>query len=70
MKQKVKTPEIIVCRCGHTPKVRESYDSYDPMRAYGVSYEVHCANCTNTGPQYCGSIHRAICKWNNRMLRQ
>ena len=63
MKQKVKTPELVKCLCGHTPQVRRSYD----QRSYDRSYEVHCKDCGKTGPQYCKNKHRAICKWNNRI---
>lgn len=65
MKQKVKTPELVKCLCGHTPQVRRSYDP----RSYDRSYEVHCKDCGKTGPQYCKNKHRAICKWNNRIER-
>jgi hypothetical protein len=58
MKQKITTPEILNCYCG--AKAHPIDWEYKDM------WKVYCDN-NHTLTKECGSIHRAICLWNNRI---
>ena len=61
MSQKLITPEISECpRCGssNTKCISENFNE---------QYHVECYSCNQTLTRECGSRHRAICKWNNRV---
>ncbi len=62
MKQKVITPEISTCFCGAKSKV-QTWDTYGEY-----IYQVVCEN-RHTLTKYCGTRHRAICRWNNRVVK-
>lgn len=61
MKQKVHTPAIANCaRCNAKGKVLD-WDFRDMWRVY-------CDN-GHTSTKECGTVHRAICRWNNAQAR-
>lgn len=60
MAQQIKTPEIIDCYCGSKAKI-QTWDIYGEY-----TFQVVCEN-KHTLTKYCGSRHRAICRWNNRV---
>lgn len=57
--QKIITPPISKCYCGEEAKI-QTWESYD------IIYQVVCNN-RHTLTKYCGSAHRAICRWNHRV---
>jgi len=61
MKQKIITPELKECFCGAKSKIQ----TWDIYGAY--IYQVVCEN-RHTLTRYCGTRHRAICRWNNRVV--
>jgi len=60
-KQPIITPEISQCYCGAKAKIL-TWDVYGEYE-----YQVKCEN-KHTLTKYCGTKHRAICRWNNRVL--
>jgi len=58
--QKITTPEISKCYCGASAKV-QTWDIYGEN-----IYQVVCEN-RHTVTKYCGTKHKAICRWNNRV---
>ncbi len=65
MKQKVTTPEILPCVCGAMPVVMPAVTGWDHFERH---YMVECKKCTRRWPRNASTKHRAICKWNNRMI--
>lgn len=63
MKQKVITPQINNCYCGSLAKI-QTWDIYGEY-----IFQVVCEN-RHTLTRYCGTKHRAICRWNNRVLNK
>jgi len=62
MKQKIITPPIKNCFCGKSAKIQTwEFGSY-----YDLCYQVVCED-GHAMSKYCGTPHRAICKWNNRV---
>jgi hypothetical protein len=62
MKQRIITPAISNCaKCGAEARLEEDWDFRDTWR--GV-----CTNGHSVG-RYCGTRHRATCRWNNAQLR-
>jgi hypothetical protein len=64
MKQKVITPQLKHCICGCLPEVVSATQT--GFNHYERHYSVKC-NCSREWPRNSKSIHRAICKWNNRI---
>lgn len=62
-KQKVITPEIKNCPNCNDIAVIKTILEYDTM------YRVVCRSCGKCLTKECGSKHRAICKWNNKVDR-
>lgn len=60
MVQKFTTPNIRKCYCGAEAEVLTWTFSYD------YEYQVKCQN-GHVLTKYCGTRHRAICRWNNRV---
>jgi len=61
MKQKVITPPISTCFCGSKAKVVDWN--------WNERYLVMCDN-NHTLSKECGSHHKAICLWNNRVAQK
>ena len=60
MSQKIKIPEIKNCHCGATARIMTNPFSYD------LEYRVECVNNHHL-TKFCGTINRAIHRWNNRV---
>ena len=63
MKQIPKPPSIINCYCGDKAEV---FECDDLSIGYYNTWQVMCDR-NHTMSKYCGSMHRAICLWNNRV---
>ena len=61
MKQKVITPQMKKCFCGSEVKMT----SWEYGQEWVV--RVECIDNNHSLTRYCGSTHKAICKWNNRV---
>ena len=59
--QKITTPKIKKCSCGSDAKI-QTWDCYGEYE-----FQVVCEN-KHTLTKYCKTKHRAICRWNNRLL--
>jgi len=61
MTQTPNTPAISKCHCGADADVYGTYS--------GNHWQVVCVNrAAHTLTRECGSRHRAVCLWNNRLL--
>jgi hypothetical protein len=62
VKQKVHTPAIACCaRCNTPGRLEEDWGFRD-------TWKIICFNC-NRSTKYCGTRHRAVCRWNNAQSR-
>lgn len=61
MKQEVKTPNILRCWCGAESEAFQSMENQ-------FMYQVMCKQ-NHTLSKECGSVHRAVCLWNNRVVQ-
>lgn len=61
MPQKIHTPDIKVCAICGAKAIIIDWD-------YDCNYRVYCDN-NHTATKNCGSVHRAICKWNNAQAK-
>lgn len=57
-KQKIITPEVSDCYCGAKARTIDWY--------YNDQWKVYCDK-NHTLSKECGSRHRAVCLWNNRV---
>ena len=64
MKQKVITPQIKKCFCGSETKFET--DEYGQE----LVLRVCCIENNHHFTKYCGTRHKAVCKWNNRVENQ
>lgn len=69
MKQKPTTPQIKNCICGSVARVYSDDGDYSQRGGYGFMFMVMCESCRKS-TKYCGSRHRAICKWNNKQSKR
>lgn len=60
MKQKAVTPEIMKCHCGADARIM----TWEVGQQ--LVYRVECTK-NHSLSNFCGTWHRAICKWNNRV---
>ena len=60
MKQKIKIPNIKICYCGLEGKIRTD------ERGHDLIFRVMCDN-GHFVSKYCGTVNRAIHRWNNRI---